>query len=86
MDEDESRLVLKNLSEATLMGWRTDLSTRPAVVEESFRDSQHGEAIVRVYRAKKGSILLKAQGGAVRLAMMRSTPTSQVWLQGEVRS
>jgi hypothetical protein len=62
MDKDEPRQVLKNLSEATLMGWRTDLASRPDIGQESFRDSKHGEAIIRVYRAKKGSILFKAQG------------------------
>lgn len=62
MDKDEPKLVLKNLSQATLMGWRTDLGALPEVLEESFRDSKHGEAIVRVYRAKKGSVLVKAAG------------------------
>jgi len=62
MDKDDPKLVLKNLSQATLMGWRTDLGAPPEVIEESFRDSKHGEAIVRVYRAKKGSILVKAKG------------------------
>jgi hypothetical protein len=62
MDKDEPKVVLKNLSEATLMGWRTDFSALPEVSEESFRDSKHGDAIVRVYRARKGSILVRAQG------------------------
>ncbi len=62
MDRDEPRLVLKKLSEATLMGWRTDLEALPGVLDESFRDSRHGDAITRVYRAKKGSILVRATG------------------------
>ncbi len=62
MDKDEPKLVLKNLSQATLLGWRTDLSALPEVLEESFRDSNHGDAIVRVYRAKKGSFLVMAEG------------------------
>ena len=62
MDKDEPRLVLRSLSEATLKGWRTDLGASPEVAEESFRDSKYGDAIVRVYRARKGSILVKAQG------------------------
>ena len=62
MDKDEPRQVLKNLSEATLVGWRTDLGSPPEVAEESFRDSKHGEAIVRVYRAQKASFLTQAQG------------------------
>lgn len=62
MDKDEPKQVLKNLSEATLMGWRTDLGSLSDIAEESFRDSKHGEAIVRVYRAKKASFLVKAQG------------------------
>ena len=62
MDKDEPKLVLKNLSEAMLMGWRTDLGALPDVLEESFRGSKHGDAIVRVYRVKKGSILVKAEG------------------------
>lgn len=62
MDQDGPELVLRNLSEATLMGWRTDFSELPEVTEEAFRDSKHGNAIVRVYRARKGSILVSAQG------------------------
>lgn len=62
MDKDEPRQVLRSLSEATLMGWRTDLSASPEVAVESFRDSKYGDAIIRVYRARKGSILVKAQG------------------------
>lgn len=62
MDKDEPKVVLRNLSEATLMGWRTDLSALPDVVAESYRDSRHGDAIIRIYRAKKGSILVRVQG------------------------
>jgi hypothetical protein len=62
MDQDEPRTVLRNLSQATLMGWRTDLSALPDVARESFLDTKYGEAIVRVYRVKKGSILTRAQG------------------------
>jgi hypothetical protein len=62
MDRDQPDVVLKNLSEATLMGWRTDFGALPDVAEESLRDSKHGSGIIRVYRAKKGSILVRAQG------------------------
>jgi hypothetical protein len=44
------------------MGWRTDLSALPEIAQESLLDTKYGEAIVRVYRAKKGSVLAKAQG------------------------
>lgn len=62
MDKDEPRQVLRNLSQVTLMGWRTDFGAPPEVLQESFRDSPHGGAMVRVYRAKKGSFLVKAEG------------------------
>jgi hypothetical protein len=62
IDKDEPRTVLRNLSQATLMGWRTDLSALPEIAQESLLDTKYGEAIVRVYRAKKGSVLAKAQG------------------------
>jgi hypothetical protein len=62
MDRDDNRTVLRNLSEASLMGWRGDFSALPEISEESFFDSKYGEAILRVYRAKKGSFLARAQG------------------------
>lgn len=62
MDKDDARTVLGNLSQATLMRWRGDLGALPSVVQESFLDSPHGQAIVRVYRAEKGSLLARAQG------------------------
>jgi hypothetical protein len=62
MDKDDARTVLRNLSQATLMKWRADLSALPPVVQESFIESPQGQAIVRVYRAEKGSFLARAQG------------------------
>lgn len=62
MDRDDRRTVLRNISQASLMAWRSDFSALPAISEESFFDSRYGEAIVRVYRAKKGSFVAKAQG------------------------
>ena len=62
MDKDSHRTVLRNLSEASLMGWRIDFDQVPEVAEESFIESEISEALVRVYRAKKGSILTMAQG------------------------
>lgn len=62
MDRDAHRTVLRNLSEASLMGWRGDLETLPRHVEETFESSGYGETITRVYRARKGSILVRAQG------------------------
>lgn len=62
MDQDDVSAVLRNLSQATLMKWRADLGVVPSVVQESFIESPHGQAIVRVYRAEKGSFLARAQG------------------------
>jgi len=62
MDKDDARTVLRNLSQATLMKWRADLGALPPVVQESFIESPHGQVIVRVYRAEKGSFLARAQG------------------------
>jgi len=62
MDKDDHRTVLRNISEASLMGWRRDLAALPEIVEEHFTDSVYGEAIVRVYRVTKGSFLVGAQG------------------------
>lgn len=62
MDKDEPQTVLKNLSEATIKGWRADLDILPEIAQESSLDTKYGKAIIRVYRAKKGSILAKAQG------------------------
>lgn len=62
MDKDDHRTVLRNLSQASLMGWRRDLPALPGIAEEAFFESTYGEAIVRVYRATRGSFLAKAQG------------------------
>jgi hypothetical protein len=62
MDQDSHRTVLRNVSQVSLMAWRTDLPTLPEVTQESFFDTKYGEAIMRVYRAKKGSFLATAQG------------------------
>lgn len=62
MDADEPGAVLRNLSEATLMAWRTDLEAVPQVLQERNHESPHGDALVRVYRAEKGSLLRMAQG------------------------
>lgn len=62
MDKDDHRTVLRNVSRVSLMAWRTDLEATPEIVRESFVDSQYGEAIVRVYRIRKGSLLVQAQG------------------------
>jgi len=62
MDSDEPQTVLKNISEAAIRGWRTDLDVLPEIARESLIDTKFGKAIIRVYRARKGSILVKAQG------------------------
>ena len=62
MDKDEPRSVLKNISQATLLGWRTDLPAIPEISQESLLDTKYGEAVITVYHAPKGSILVKAQG------------------------
>ncbi len=62
MEAEQPLTVLRNLSQATLMGWRDDLSALPEVARESTLGTKHGEALVRVYRVAKGSILVKAQG------------------------
>lgn len=62
MDKDEPRTVLRNLSQAVLMGWRTDFREVPQVVREASVETTHGEALERVYHATKGSILTEAQG------------------------
>jgi len=62
MDKDNPQMVLNNLSEGTLLGWRNDLGELPDITQESLLDTKYGKAVIRVYRAKKGSILVKAQG------------------------
>ena len=63
------RTVLSNLSTMALH-FNTDVSgvsarqfpVRPSVVEEGYLDTSHGEALFRVYRAEKGSLLARATG------------------------
>ena len=57
MDKDNHRDVLRNISEGSLFGWRKDLNGLPELIEESFFESNYGEAMKRVYRAKNGSLL-----------------------------
>ena len=81
MNKDKPRTVLRNISEAALFGWRTDLPAPPEIAQESWIATKYGEAIVRLYRAKKGSSSSKTKGpaskGARRLTMMLSMSTSQ---------
>src|SRR5262249_16917952 len=62
MDKDDHRIVLRNISQASLMGWRRDFSALPGIRDEGFFTSSYGEAMVRVYRATRGSLLTRAQG------------------------
>ncbi len=62
MDRDDPQTVLRNISEAALMGWRTDLGGLPEIARESSLDTKYGNALMRVYRVKKGSLLVKAEG------------------------
>lgn len=61
METDGTETSLRQVSEASLWGWRTDLKTDPEVIEEEFFESQHGFAIKRIYLLKSGSLLRSVQ-------------------------
>jgi antitoxin component YwqK of YwqJK toxin-antitoxin module len=61
MDQDETEVQLRAISEAALFGWRADLKELPSVVEESFFDSKHGYTLRRLYLAKTGSLIVNVR-------------------------
>jgi hypothetical protein len=66
MKQDDDRTVLSNLAYKSLYDWRDNLPkslpVKPKVVEDTYLNTSHGEAILRVYMAEKGSLLAKATG------------------------
>ena len=63
MAKDEHRVVLSNIAYKALYDWRTNFPEEPVVSSENYFKTSYGEAILRVYRAKNGSLLQKIQGG-----------------------
>ena len=65
-DKGDKRTVLSDLAYKALHDWRDDipesLPVEPKVVEDTFVSTPHGEAILRVYMAERGSLLTRATG------------------------
>ena len=67
--QDGRRTVLSNLS-AMALHFNTDVNAagarqfpvKPKIVEERYLDTPHGEALFRIYRAERGSMLTRATG------------------------
>lgn len=66
MQEDDHRTVLSKSSTYALFDWRRNFPTEPMIVEEKFVDTRHGEALLRVFLAKDGSLLEVVKGGESR--------------------
>jgi hypothetical protein len=61
MTEDDNHTVLSSLSDKALHSWR-NFVIKPKIAEETYLSTTHGESILRVYNAEKGSLLLRASG------------------------
>jgi len=59
---DDPRTVLDNLAHKVLYDWRNDFAGMANVIEDSFVQTQFGEAILRVYSAQKGSLMTRGEG------------------------
>jgi Ig-like domain from next to BRCA1 gene/HEAT repeats len=59
--QDDNRTVLSNLAYKALYDWR-NFPIKPKVVEEKYLSTPHGESLLRVYMAEKGSLLAGAAG------------------------
>jgi hypothetical protein len=63
MKQDDERTVLSKLAYQALYAWRDSLPhslpVKPTVVEDTYLNTPHGETILRVYRAERGSLLTK---------------------------
>jgi len=69
MKQDSHRTVLSHLADMALR-FNPDVNsvnsrvfpTRPRVLEEGYLNTPYGEALLRVYKAEKGSVLVRATG------------------------
>lgn len=59
---EDTRTGLSSLADELLRSWRA-FPVTPKVAEDAYSRTSHGEALIRVYRAEKGSLLFRAQGG-----------------------
>ena len=68
MREEDDQTVLSNLANKALHDWRdgipNSLPIEPKVIEDTFVSTPHGEAILRVYLAERGSLLAEVSGPA----------------------
>jgi len=66
MREEDNRTVLSNLAFKAVHDWRygipNSLPVEPKIIEDTFVSTPHGEAILRVYVAERGSLLARASG------------------------
>ena len=62
MRNQDQRAVLSRLAYKALDDWR-DLPVKPKVIEESYLKTSHGETLLRVFFAEKGSLLLRSSEG-----------------------
>ncbi len=64
MAKDEPQNVLKNLAQKALYDWRQNFPEEPQVFLEDFVSTPHGQAILRLYNAPRGSLLQRLEGGS----------------------
>lgn len=66
MIQEDSRTVLSTLADKALHDWRdglpNSLPLEPTALEDTYFNTSHGEAILRLYMAEKGSLLVQDSG------------------------
>jgi hypothetical protein len=61
MAKEEPKQTLSNLANKALVQW-VELTEEPEVVEETWVKTQFGEGLLRVYLAKRGSLMGRVEG------------------------
>ncbi|WP_347275451.1 NBR1-Ig-like domain-containing protein [Candidatus Kuenenia sp.] len=61
MKRDNKRTILSNLANKALSDWR-DFPIKSKVVDETYVSTPHGKSLLRVYKAEKASLLVRASG------------------------
>jgi hypothetical protein len=64
MAKDEPENVLKNLAQKALYDWRQGFPEEPQPFADDFVSTPHGQAILRLYSAPRGSLLQRLEGGS----------------------
>ncbi|MBI2202968.1 MAG: hypothetical protein HYU41_03805 [Candidatus Rokubacteria bacterium] len=64
MAKDNPTSVLRNIADKALGDWRQNFPQDPEVIDEQLIPTTYGQGIQRVYKAARGSLMEKLEGGS----------------------